>query len=99
MNPHERPGIHMNNLKQGIRAKVVDLARQLGKDARRIKDDEVIPATGLLDSAALMELIIWLETENGLWIEENEITIENFGTIDAMAAYVERHSGETGAGV
>jgi D-alanine--poly(phosphoribitol) ligase subunit 2 len=83
----------MNNAKLAIRAKVIDLARQLGNDARRIKDDDVIPSTGLLDSAALMELVIWLETENGLSIEEDEITIENFGTIDAMADYLGRHSG------
>jgi D-alanine--poly(phosphoribitol) ligase subunit 2 len=88
----------MNNAKQEIRAKIVDLARELGNDARRIKDDEVIPATGLLDSAALMELVIWFETKNSLSIEENEITIENFGTIDAMAASLERHSAETGSG-
>jgi D-alanine--poly(phosphoribitol) ligase subunit 2 len=83
----------MNNAKLAIRAKVIDLARQLGNDARRIKDDDVIPSTGLLDSAALMELVIWLETENGLSIEEDEITIENFGTIDAMADYLGQHSG------
>lgn len=88
----------MNQVKQHIRAKIVELARQLGKDARRIKDDEVIPATGLLDSAALMELVMWFENENNLSIEQNEITIENFGTIDAMTAYLERSSGKTGAG-
>ncbi|HEY1754501.1 MAG TPA: acyl carrier protein [Bryobacteraceae bacterium] len=84
--------------KQAIRAKVIDLAKQLGNDARKIKDDDVIPSTGFLDSAALMELVIWLETESGLAIDEDQITIENFGTIDAMANYVERHSGAAGSG-
>lgn len=83
----------MITLKQQIRAKVVDLARELGHDARGIKDDEVIPQTGFLDSAALMELVIWLETSNGLSVGEEEITLENFGTIDAMAAYVSRAGG------
>jgi acyl carrier protein len=84
--------------KEAIRAKVVELARQLGKDARGIKDDEIIPDTGLLDSAALMELVMWLEMENNLSIEHKEITIDNFGTIDAMNGYVRRHSGETSSG-
>jgi D-alanine--poly(phosphoribitol) ligase subunit 2 len=87
----------MHDRKQAIRAKIVELARQLGKDARRIKDDDVIPATGLLDSAGLMELVMWVEMENGLSIEQDQITMENFGTIDAMASYVERHSGQSGS--
>jgi acyl carrier protein len=87
----------MNDRKQAIRAKIVELARQLGKDARRIKDDDVIPATGLLDSAGLMELVMWFEMENGLSIEQDQITMENFGTIDAMASYIERHSGQSGS--
>jgi acyl carrier protein len=87
----------MNDRKQAIRAKIIDLARQLGKDARRIKDDDVIPSTGLLDSAGLMELVMWFETENDLSIEQDQITMENFGTIDAMASYVDRHSGQSGS--
>jgi D-alanine--poly(phosphoribitol) ligase subunit 2 len=83
----------MNDRKQAIRAKIIELARQVGKDARRIKDDDMIPATGLLDSAGLMELVMWFEMENGLSIEQDQITMENFGTIDAMASYVDRHSG------
>jgi acyl carrier protein len=88
----------MNNLKQTIRAKVVELASELGNDARGIKDDDVIPATGFLDSAALMALVIWLEGECDLSIDENDITLENFGTIDAMAAYVDRHAAKAGSG-
>jgi hypothetical protein len=42
-----------------IPAKMVELARQLGRDASHLRFDEDIPATGLLDSAAIMELILW----------------------------------------
>jgi hypothetical protein len=38
-----------------VRAKIVDLACELENDARQIKDDDVIPATGNLDSAAYLE--------------------------------------------
>ena len=88
----------MNDAKQAIRAKVIELARGLGRDARNIKDDDVIPATGLLDSAGIMELVMWFESENGLEIDQDEITIENFGTINSMSNYLERHSGRAGAG-
>jgi D-alanine--poly(phosphoribitol) ligase subunit 2 len=88
----------MNDVKQALRTKIIELARGLGKDARQIKDDDLIPATGLLDSAGLMELVMWFEMENELSIEQDEITIENFGTIDAMANYLERRSGNAGVG-
>lgn len=78
------------NAPQQIHAKVVELAGQLGRDASRLRFDEEIPATGLLDSAAIMELILWLEGEYGLAIPQEDLTLANFGTIDAMSAYLER---------
>jgi len=79
----------MNDMRKAIHAKIVELARQLGNDARGLRCDEEIPASGLLDSNALMELILWCENEFGLKIDQEQITIDNFGTIDAMAAYLE----------
>ena len=78
-----------DNLKAKIRAKVIELARSLGHDASSLKDDQEIPGSGLLDSPALMELIIWFEGESGAEIDQDELTLENFGTIDAMAAYAQ----------
>ena len=76
--------------RQQIHAKVVELARQLGRDASRLSFDEEITAAGLLDSAAIMELILWFEDENGIAIPQEHLTLANLGTIDAMSAYVER---------
>jgi D-alanine--poly(phosphoribitol) ligase subunit 2 len=81
MTKDSRPQIH---------AKVVELAGQLGKDARNLRFDQEIPATGFLDSAAIMELILWFEGEYGLTIPQEDLTLENLGTIDAMASYLER---------
>jgi acyl carrier protein len=80
----------MSDRRQQIHAKVVELARQLGKDARNLRFDQEIPGTGLLDSAAIMELILWFEGEYGLTIPQEDLTLENLGTIDAMASYLER---------
>lgn len=79
-------------VKQTIHAKIVELAAQLGNNATNLKYDQEIPATGLLDSAALMELILWFETTYDLSIDQDQITLENFGTINAMADYRERHA-------
>jgi acyl carrier protein len=78
-------------LKQDIRAKVVEIAARDGADATRLNDDDLIPQTGMLDSAGIMELIVWYETWFDLAIDPAELTIANFGSIDAMAAYAQRH--------
>lgn len=79
----------MDTVRQAIHAKIVELAGELGHNARGLRADQEIPASGLLDSPALMELIIWCETEFGLQIDQEHLTLDNFGTIDAMARYVE----------
>jgi acyl carrier protein len=77
--------------KSVIHAKIIELARELGNDARSLRNDQVIPDTGLLDSPALLELILFYEQTFGLEIDQEDLTLDNFGTIDAMAAYLEKH--------
>lgn len=73
-----------------IHAKIVELARDLGNDARSLRNDQVIPDTGLLDSPALLELILFYEQTFALDVEQEDLTLDNFGTIDGMAAYLEK---------
>ena len=78
----------VDDAKQAIRNKVAEIAKSLGNKAQGLKDDDVIPETGLLDSAGIMELIMWYETNWELSIPQQDLTIENFGTINAMAEYL-----------
>jgi acyl carrier protein len=87
----------IEQVKQAILAKIYDLARDLGNTAGGIEFSDSIPESGILDSAGLIELIIWYETSYGLSINQEEITAENFGTIDAMAAYFQRSRGSSEA--
>jgi D-alanine--poly(phosphoribitol) ligase subunit 2 len=73
-----------------IRAKVVDLAAKLGNDATSVTDDDILPFTGLLDSAALMELVTWYEQHFALTLKQDEINIDNFGSIRAMTEFGRR---------
>jgi acyl carrier protein len=75
-------------MRDEIRRKVLDLARKRGIKAATLADDEVIPETGLLDSAGIMELIVWLETRFELEIDQNDVTIENLGSVNAITEYV-----------
>jgi len=76
--------------RRDIRAKVLELARRLGAKPIDLKDDEIIPETGLLDSAAIMELIVWFEMRFDVTIDQADLTIDNFGTINAMVDYLTR---------
>jgi len=76
--------------RRDIRTKVAELARRLGARTADIKDDEVIPETGLLDSAAIMELVVWFELRFDVTIDQADLTIDNFGTINAMVDYLTR---------
>lgn len=81
------------NAGQQIKEKIEELARALGRDASKLKSDEVIPEAGLLDSASLMMLIVWYEARFGVSTDDEDLTIDNFGSIDRMVDYLERHGG------
>ncbi|MBF0626314.1 MAG: acyl carrier protein [Magnetococcales bacterium] len=74
-----------------IRGEIERLARRAGHDASGLADDDLIPATGLLDSTAILELIAWYEDHFGLEIPEEVLTIDNFGSIALMAAWAQEH--------
>ena len=77
--------------RSAIRAKIIDLARRRGVDASRLLDSDVIPDTGVLDSVGILELITWFEMTFDLTIAQPDLSVENFGTVDAMVRYLERH--------
>jgi acyl carrier protein len=80
----------LTETKRAIREKVVQLARRRGVDATNVKDSELIPESGALDSVGILELIIWAEMTFGVTIPQSDLTVENVGTIDAMATYLHR---------
>jgi D-alanine--poly(phosphoribitol) ligase subunit 2 len=71
-----------------IKEKIIEIASGLGADARSVGEDEIIPATGLLDSAGIFELIAWYDIRYEMSLKEEEITISNLGSIEKMADYV-----------
>lgn len=75
--------------KERIRSEVQRLAKALGRPVREVGDDEVLPRIGLLDSASILELILWAENEFGLEIDQEDLSLDNFGTIGKMAEYIE----------
>jgi acyl carrier protein len=79
-----------DEIKGRIRGKVIELARGLGNDAASIRDDDIVPASGLLDSAGILELLVWYEGAFDMPLQQDEINIDNLGSIELMAEYVMR---------
>ena len=75
-------------VKAAIRSQVIELAKVLGMDASEIGDDDVIPATGLLDSTAVIQLVVWYEQTYDLPLKQEEINIDNLGSINSMTEFL-----------
>jgi acyl carrier protein len=86
----------LEDVKAAIRGKVIELAAALDVDASALQDDDIIPATGYLDSAAIMELVVWFDGRYRLQLAEAEINIDNLGSVDAMADFLVRRSAAGG---
>jgi len=85
--------LRQSEIEAAIKRKVMDIALTLGSDASDLQADEIIPATGYIDSAGLLELIAWFEQAYALKIPADELTIDNLGTMTAMAQYLLRRKG------
>lgn len=59
LNKEQIMKLERDDIKAAIREKVIALANELGEDASDISDEEIIPATGALDSAAILALVVW----------------------------------------
>ncbi len=73
---------------QRVLAKV--LAELLGGGADRFgPDTELFGSLPELDSLALVELITVIEERFGFELDEDDITIEVFGTVESLAAHID----------
>lgn len=78
------------SIEAAIKTKIIAIADSLGCDAGDLQSDDIIPATGLIDSAGLLELIAWFEGQYAIKIPMTELTIDNLGSLSAMSDYLLR---------
>lgn len=62
----------------------------LGGAIESIAPDEDLLATGIIDSHGFMELIAFLDSQYGIVVPEDELKPENFQSLDAIDAFVQR---------
>jgi len=77
-----------NSIEKAIKNKIIEIVAQLGGDARDLGNDELIPASGLIDSIGLLELLGWYENYFSILLLQEDITIDNLGSIHLMANFV-----------
>jgi len=72
-----------------IKARVRDF---VGRHVRGhdLGDDEDIFATGFVNSMFAMQLVQFVEQEFGIAVEDEDLDIDNFRSVSAIAALVER---------
>ena len=64
--------------------------RLLHDRAAVIDPDESLLDRGAIDSVGLLNLITFLETQTGIRVPEDEMVPENFESVVAIEAFVER---------
>ena len=67
-----------------------DLIQERLLDGRAIACDADLLLSGLLDSLGVMSLVGHLEELRGAPIPHQDVVIENFETVNAIAAYLNR---------
>ena len=63
---------------------------QLSTDVTNIDVDCNLWTEGYLDSTAILELILWLESTFDLTIQNEDLTPENFATVRNIEDFVQR---------
>jgi methoxymalonate biosynthesis acyl carrier protein len=63
---------------------------------KELADNEDVFASGFVNSMFAMQLVQFVESAFGIVCESDDLDIDNFRSVDALAAFVER---KRGAGV
>ena len=63
--------------------------RELSPSGDLVEVDTDLLLGGHLDSLGVVEVVNWLEDHRGITIDPGDVTIENFGSVEAMVAFME----------
>jgi acyl carrier protein len=58
--------------------------------SKPIRPDENLFSTGVLDSIAVMQLVVFIEERFGVKVPDEDVALENFQSVSAIASYLER---------
>jgi acyl carrier protein len=58
-----------------------------------LNDDTQLQTSGILDSTAMLRVVNFVEERYGIEVRAHEMGVENFDSIEAIAAFVESKGG------
>ena len=71
-----------------LRGLLQTIADPLGTDTSGLAEDDFIPDTGVLDSAGVIEFVIAIDNTYDLGLEAEDMTIDNLGSLAAIATFI-----------
>ncbi|MFK7894083.1 MAG: acyl carrier protein [Granulosicoccus sp.] len=69
---------------------VYNFIKGIKPDVPDFEPDQNLLESDILDSVAMMELVLWSEGHFGFTVDTDDLTPENFATLDAIMAYVNK---------
>jgi len=84
-----------NAANERIRSFVVEkfpLARK-----RNIKDSDELLESGIMDSLGILDLVAFIESEFNITVSDEDLSPENFSSIENVARFAERRNGKINA--
>src|SRR5512137_1252129 len=64
------------------------------KKLREVRPDQSLIRSGLIDSLAFFQLVLWIERETGSHIDVSNVDVQNeLDTLDQIVAFVEKRKG------
>ena len=77
------------NIKEQIRQYILSEFLP-GESPANLKDDTPMRTSGVLDSMATLQLVTFVEEHFGIEVEAREAGVNNFDSVNSIAAFVER---------
>ena len=77
-----------DDIRSQVSREVHVLAARCGQPTAKLAADALLPESGALDSAAIIELITWIEDHFSLMIPIDDIIVEKLGSINAITFYI-----------
>ena len=65
--------------------------------AAALKDDDDIFASGFVNSLFAMQIVLFVEKEFGVSVENEDLELDNFRSVNAIAGFVARKQAATAA--
>lgn len=79
----------VQNIKEQVRQYILSQFLP-GESPANLKDDTPLRTSGVLDSMATLQVVTFVEETFGIEVEAHEAGVENFDSLNSIAAFVEQ---------